>query len=101
MAPSARNRMPSNWENQTVHTDRNAGNAVRSSDLLVWRRGRIGLNERSEIVRTWSIVVRVTAWYGWVFLVLGLAFGTYIYKCLECGLSWCAKCIVNPNSGDR
>lgn len=38
-------------------------------------------------MRTSSIVVRVTAWYGWVFLVLGLAFGTYIYKCLDYGLS--------------
>jgi hypothetical protein len=40
-----------------------------------------------EIVHTSSIVVRLTAWYGWLFLVLGLAFGTYIYKCLDYGLS--------------
>jgi hypothetical protein len=40
------------------------------------------------MVPTSSVIVRITAWYDWLLIILVLALGAYTCKCLDDGLSW-------------
>src|SRR6202012_8060 len=81
--PLVRNRM----------SNRRKGTSFRNKrDLTLLRCVRNGLaiyslGQRKEIVPPDSLVVRITAWYGWLLVVLVLMFGAYTGEFLDYCLS--------------
>lgn len=72
---------------------------IKTGDVLIWVRlcelgsshgittWHYSWGRREEIVSPSSLVVRITAWYDWLLVVLVLMFGAYTCKCLDYCLS--------------